>query len=66
MAIKINYKPDIENKKKLLDGLVSSNIKNGMPNKTDCWVFEDDNNGNFIGGCKFFIFPNISILTPSA
>jgi len=60
MTAKIYYKPDDKDKHQLEEGLVLSNIKNGMPTKTDCWVFEHDDCGIIIGGCKFYIFSKIA------
>ena len=58
MKIKVSYTPPEEHKDKLLEELAASNKRNGMPNHTNCWAFEYDNEDNIIGGCKFLLFPS--------
>lgn len=59
MKTTINYNPSEEDKQFLLEGLFSSNIKNGMPKKLDGWVFVYDEEGKKVGGCKFLLFSKL-------
>lgn len=59
MKMTVKYDPEESEKQYILDNLIASNKENGMPLKTDCWVFAYDAAEDMIGGCQFYLFPTV-------